>query len=151
MDCNQVFNLLTGAPFPTGSTIDIDVECHLQDCASCRRFAEAMRPDEQLLHEQLPLTERLTLPRYRTADRPVMANRADSPRHVRDQAGFRRSTPESSGGWQAAFEHDPRYPQVAAFALAPRQRGNWISDAASLIAVTLAVALGGLGLGWLAL
>ena len=44
MNCDQVFDILTRGPFPTGTSCDTPVEAHLNTCAECRRLAEALRP-----------------------------------------------------------------------------------------------------------
>ncbi len=44
MRCDDVFEILTSVPFPSGSSTDEAVEQHLSACHECRSFAEAMRP-----------------------------------------------------------------------------------------------------------
>lgn len=44
MRCDDVFEILTRGPFPSGATTDESVERHLECCHECRTFAEALRP-----------------------------------------------------------------------------------------------------------
>lgn len=62
IDCDGVFEILTRAPFPTGSDCDEAVESHLSVCHDCRQLAEALRPAVGLIHESLAQSE--TLPEY---------------------------------------------------------------------------------------
>jgi organic hydroperoxide reductase OsmC/OhrA len=62
IDCDGVFEILTRAPFPTGSGCDGAVEAHLGVCHECRRLAEALRPAIGLFHESLEHSE--SLPEY---------------------------------------------------------------------------------------
>ncbi|MGL4514077.1 MAG: hypothetical protein ACRCT8_13380 [Lacipirellulaceae bacterium] len=66
MDCDQVFAVLTRAPFPTESDLDLQVEGHLSRCPSCGRLAEALRPAPDLFHEALTAEEGRSLPGYRS-------------------------------------------------------------------------------------
>ncbi|MFI4874919.1 MAG: hypothetical protein ACIALR_06265 [Blastopirellula sp. JB062] len=53
--CDEVFELLTRAPFPSGdSAADAAVERHLRCCHECRNLAEALRPATSELAETLP-------------------------------------------------------------------------------------------------
>ncbi|PQO35353.1 hypothetical protein [Blastopirellula marina] len=53
--CDEVFEILTGAPFPTGEAATDDaVERHLRCCHECRSLAEALRPATCELSESLP-------------------------------------------------------------------------------------------------
>jgi hypothetical protein len=64
LNCDQVFDVLTRGPFPTGSPDDEGVEHHLRACHDCRRLAEALRPAVSLLHEAVAADEALDLPEY---------------------------------------------------------------------------------------
>lgn len=64
MDCDQVFNVLTRGPFPSGSPEDPYVQHHLECCQSCWRIAEALRPAEHLFQEAVPPSESRDLPGY---------------------------------------------------------------------------------------
>ncbi|MGE0756686.1 MAG: hypothetical protein AB7O38_06685 [Pirellulaceae bacterium] len=64
MTCDEVFDVLTRAPFPTGAPSDADVELHLHACHACRQLAEALRPAINLLHESMPADEESELPAY---------------------------------------------------------------------------------------
>ena len=44
MNCDQVFDILTRGPFPTGTACDEPLEAHLDECPECHRLAEALRP-----------------------------------------------------------------------------------------------------------
>jgi hypothetical protein len=62
IDCDEVFEMLTRAPFPSGGAGDDDVERHLASCHECRQLAEALRPAVGLFHESL--VEQDELPVY---------------------------------------------------------------------------------------
>lgn len=47
MRCDDVFEILTSGPFPSGAASDDAVERHLLACHECRKFAEALRPLEE--------------------------------------------------------------------------------------------------------
>src|SRR3972149_11756153 len=96
MNCDQVFNVLTRGPFPTGDPCDEDVEAHLETCADCWRLAEALRPAIEVFQEAVPPAESRDLPGYWGDARPsgsvVSALSRSRPRlaHV---AGLRRVSP----------------------------------------------------------
>lgn len=62
--CDEVFDILTRGPFPTGAPSDGIVEAHLHHCDACRQLAEALRPAIELLQESIAPEESDTLPRY---------------------------------------------------------------------------------------
>lgn len=64
LSCDQVFDVLTRGPFPTGEPGDEAVEHHLRACHDCRRLAEALRPAVELLHEAITADQALGLPEY---------------------------------------------------------------------------------------
>jgi hypothetical protein len=64
IDCDQVFDVLTRGPFPSGSPDDDGVEHHLRACHECRQLAEALRPAVALLHEAVTADEASHLPGY---------------------------------------------------------------------------------------
>jgi hypothetical protein len=64
MNCDQVFDILTRGPFPTGSACDEHVEAHLNECAECHRLAEALRPALELFQEAVDPEESRDLPGY---------------------------------------------------------------------------------------
>jgi len=64
MNCDQVFEVLTRGPFPTGADSDESVEHHLRCCHDCRELAEALQPAVELLHEALATEEAAGLPEY---------------------------------------------------------------------------------------
>ena len=62
--CDEVFEILTRGPFPTGAPSDGIVEAHLHQCDGCRQLAEALRPAIELLQEAIAPEESGDLPRY---------------------------------------------------------------------------------------
>jgi hypothetical protein len=64
MNCDQVFDILTRGPFPTGTACDTPVEAHLNACRDCRRLAEALRPALELFQEAVGPEESRDLPGY---------------------------------------------------------------------------------------
>jgi hypothetical protein len=67
MNCDQVFDILTRGPFPSGEPSDAAVERHLCACHECRELAEALQPAVSLLHESIGAEEGADLPGYRGA------------------------------------------------------------------------------------
>lgn len=65
MKCDNVFDILTRGPFPTGDPSDAAVERHLAACHDCRQLAEALRPAVELFHESISSDEVDSLPGYR--------------------------------------------------------------------------------------
>jgi hypothetical protein len=63
MSCDEVFDVLTRAPFPAGESHDVDVEHHLRACHDCRQLAEGLRPALDLFHEALSTPDK-NLPVY---------------------------------------------------------------------------------------
>jgi hypothetical protein len=75
LNCDQVFEVLTRGPFPTGDASDESVEHHLRACHECRQLAEALRPAVAVLHEAVSAEHALDLPEYQGSlpfQRPVM-------------------------------------------------------------------------------
>lgn len=64
MNCDQVFDVLTRGPFPTGAESDAEVERHLGYCVDCRRLATALRPAVELFEEAVRPEESRGLPSY---------------------------------------------------------------------------------------
>jgi anti-sigma factor RsiW len=62
--CDDVFDILTRGPFPTGADSDGVVESHLTRCGECRRLAEALRPAIELFQEAVAPEESRGLPSY---------------------------------------------------------------------------------------
>lgn len=79
--CDEVFDILTRGPFPTGAPSDGIVEAHLSHCQACRQLAEALRPAIELLQEAIAPEESDTLPCYGGAapSRPAWADGGRSP------------------------------------------------------------------------
>ena len=67
MNCDQVFDVLTRGPFPTGAASDAAVEHHLRCCHDCRELAEALQPAVELLHEAIAPEDASGLPEYQGA------------------------------------------------------------------------------------
>jgi hypothetical protein len=67
MNCDQVFDILTRGPFPTGTSCDAGVEAHLSACPECHRLAEALRPAIELFQEAVGPEESRDLPGYWSA------------------------------------------------------------------------------------
>ncbi len=89
MNCDEVFEILTRGPFPSGHSSDEAVEQHLAECPECARLAHALEPALELMHEALEPEEAVDLPEYwgRLAGesaRPVATN-VDAPRRAEPQ------------------------------------------------------------------
>jgi hypothetical protein len=67
ISCDQVFDVLTRGPFPTGDPVDEAVERHLRACHECRQLAEALRPAVALMHEAVAADQAIDLPEYQGA------------------------------------------------------------------------------------
>jgi len=67
ISCDEVFEVLTRGPFPTGASSDVIVEAHLARCAECRRLAEALQPAVELFREGVAPEEGRNLPSYEGA------------------------------------------------------------------------------------
>ena len=65
MTCDDVFDVLTRGPFPSGAADDEQVERHLARCSECRRLATALRPAVELFQEAIEPDESCGLPGYR--------------------------------------------------------------------------------------
>jgi len=64
MNCDQVFQILTRGPFPSGEPTDRAVERHLASCPGCYQLAEALRPAIELFQEAIHSEEGRDLPGY---------------------------------------------------------------------------------------
>jgi hypothetical protein len=64
LNCDQVFEVLTRGPFPTGEAQDEAVERHLRACHESRQLAVALRPAVALMHEAVSSVEAEQLPEY---------------------------------------------------------------------------------------
>lgn len=71
IDCDEVFDILTRGPFPSGSESDPAVEHHLRCCHDCRQLAEALRPAVAMFHECLSDDEVGSLPEYHGDAQPL--------------------------------------------------------------------------------
>lgn len=70
--CDDVFEILTREPFPSGAADDEIAERHLAVCHECRQLAEAFRPAVGLFHEALTCESNEDLPSYRGRLLPVI-------------------------------------------------------------------------------
>jgi hypothetical protein len=96
MNCDQVFDILTRGPFPTGTPCDTGVEAHLSACPECRRLAEALRPALELFQEAVGPEESRDLPGYWCA---VATDRKQPPISYAQEAQLRVEAPRT---WAAA-------------------------------------------------
>ncbi len=101
MTCDDVFDILTRGPFPSGAAAeDEQVEQHLARCAECRRLATALRPAVELFQEAIEPDESSDLPGYR--GRVALPGADDLLEHCEE-----RSSDESQGlfaaGWRPAW------------------------------------------------
>jgi hypothetical protein len=98
--CDEVFDILTRGPFPTGAASDGIVESHLTRCAECRRLADALRPAIELFQEAVTPEESHGLPSYwgHSGDEADPWSSGDGDSHVepirrtRRQAAKRRAS-----------------------------------------------------------
>jgi hypothetical protein len=125
MNCDDVFDVLTRGPFPTGAASDADVELHLEECSGCRQLAEALRPAIALFEEAMGAEEARVLPGYWGSRSPERREQA-----VAVAAPSARAPGATT-----------RYGRFA-----PRAIGT--SRFAAALMVGLAAAGAGIGLGW---
>jgi len=112
LNCDQVFEVLTRGPFPSGGPQDEAVERHLRACHECRQLAEALRPAVALLHEAVSSEEADQLPEYqgslpwqrRTGRRKTSVVRLAGPQKSKTPPPLRRVPTVSRG--------EPRQPQL---------------------------------------
>lgn len=135
VNCDQVFEVLTRGPFPTGEPTDEAVELHLAACHECRQMAEALRPAVALLHEAVSKEEALELPEYQGSLPEPDPFENDDVRSLR--LGPRML--------------DRRPPRASSYATKPRRDElddtRWLNAARLIAASVLIVALGWLAWG----
>ncbi len=101
LKCDDVFEILTRAPFPAEETsadvssvfanavfdnaMNLGVEQHLAGCYTCRALAEALRPATGLFHESMAEEQRSSLPSYH------------GPKHSLPAAGVAKSVRAAMG------------------------------------------------------
>jgi hypothetical protein len=102
LNCDQVFEVLTRGPFPTGLEGDESVEHHLRACHDCRRLAEALRPAVELLHEAFSAEEAIDLPEYQ-GSLPA--------RPLRDVSSA-KARPLTRGMRRLATQSNPKRPHI---------------------------------------
>jgi hypothetical protein len=78
--CDDVFDILTREPFPSGGAEDEFVESHLAVCHDCRHLAEAFRPAVGLFHESMSAGIDDELPMYRGRLKPIIDTLQQPPR-----------------------------------------------------------------------
>lgn len=78
--CDDVFDVLTREPFPSGGAEDEFVESHLAVCHECRQLAEAFRPAVSLFHESMSAGIDDQLPMYRGRLQPIIDTLQQPPR-----------------------------------------------------------------------
>lgn len=104
--CDEVFDILTRGPFPTGAPSDGIVEAHLNRCDACRQLAEALRPAIELLQEAISPEESDNLPRYGGAAQPrAWSEPGSSP--VKTEALVRRPATRVAAGLRRTSETWP--------------------------------------------
>lgn len=107
MNCDQVFDVLTQGPFPTGNPIDDRVERHIACCYECRQMAESLRPAVNLFHESISEMDQGRLPEYRGQIRmstlatlpEVVETLIERPR-TQERVKFSSSRRSQSSFWQ---------------------------------------------------
>jgi hypothetical protein len=106
LNCDQVFEVLTRGPFPTGEPEDEAVERHLRACHECRQLAEALRPAVALLHESIASDDAMALPEYQGAlpwRRPQRRTRLSIARLSHEEGGARRNAPRDLSSRSRSF------------------------------------------------
>ena len=100
MTCDDVFDVLTRGPFPSGAAEqDEHVERHLVGCQECRRLATALRPAVELFQEAIDPAESLGLPGYR--GRVALPGADDMLEHCQDAAADHAGL--AGAGWRPAW------------------------------------------------
>lgn len=120
--CDEVFDILTRGPFPSGRDSDPAVEHHLRCCHDCRQLAEALRPAVELFHECLSAEEVAELPEYHGEVTPLTKP-------------FARRLPHTIDEVQLPPENTPRHDHVRA------QRWIMLLQGSVATALTAAVVL----------
>lgn len=118
--CDEVFDILTRGPFPSGQESDPAVEHHLRCCHDCRQLAEALRPAVEMFHECMSAEEVAELPEYHGEVTPLTQP-------------FARRLPRSIDEVKLPPEITPRHDHVMA------QR--WIMLLQGSVAATLTAAV----------
>ena len=110
LTCDQVFDVLTRGPFPSGDETDQPVESHLRACHECRQLAEALQPAVYLLHESLSAKDCEELPRYQGVlsaieqDREILRDlREETPRGGSTRSANRSLATRSAQSLEAGF------------------------------------------------
>jgi hypothetical protein len=119
--CDDVFDILTRGPFPSGHENDAAVEHHLRCCHDCRQLAEALRPAVELFHECLS-DEAGQLPEYHGQVTPLTQP-------------FARRLPQTLAEVQLPPDRVPRHDHVRA------QRWAMLIQGIIATALTAAVVL----------
>ncbi|WP_254512930.1 hypothetical protein [Anatilimnocola floriformis] len=120
--CDEVFDILTRGPFPSGHESDPAVEHHLRSCHDCRQLAEALRPAVELFHECLSKEEVADLPEYHGDVTPMTQP-------------FTRRLPQTMAEVQLPSENTPRHDHPTA------QRWMMFLQGAIAMALTIVVVM----------
>jgi len=114
LNCDQVFDVLTRGPFPSGDPQDEAVERHLRACHECRQLAEALRPAVALMHEAVSSDEADQLPEYQ-GSLPWQSR----PGRKRNAVVHLESLPETKSyappTMTTISRGEPRRPQIVSF------------------------------------
>lgn len=105
--CDEVFDILTRGPFPTGAPSDGIVEAHLNHCDACRQLAEALRPAIELLQEAISPEESDGLPRYGGAVQARTTWSDHKPSQVRTKPLVRRPATRAAARLRSKSEAWP--------------------------------------------
>lgn len=135
MNCDQVFNVLTRGPFPTGNPEDADVEHHLAHCAECWRFAEALRPAVDVFEEAVLPAESRELPGYWGDAQPAAQVVAELARRTTRTA----IAPRQLRRVQTGYYPNPYQRQFVTF-----------RDVLTVVGFVATLTVCALGLGWFA-
>lgn len=139
--CDEVFDILTRGPFPSGSESDPAVEHHLRCCHDCRQLAEALRPAVALFHECLSAEEVRSLPEYHGEVTPLATPHARRlPRDITEL----RLPPESAYSLQQLAARDRHPPSERRSMLVQGFVAIMLSAAVILLAVSFGSTLRGM-------
>ncbi len=116
MNCDEVFEILTRGPFPTGDPSDVDVELHLGECSSCQELAEALRPALELFEEAIPAAESRNLPGYWGAQPSAYTVAAKVARSAYTSRRLRKRSTEI-GAWVGRWAAGPAPLLIATVAM----------------------------------
>ena len=137
MNCDQVFDILTRGPCPTGTSCDGPVEAHLSECDECHRLAEALRPAIELFQEAVDPEESRDLPGYWCA---VSTERQHADRQTSERQSPALSYAREIEPRAVSPHYDPPVAAQASMAL-----GMWRMAAMLAVGVTVGTLLAARG------